>query len=134
MIKLAKILKESDAVHAFVADRDREEVIANSMMKDKVKEQMGEGGTNFDINTIVSNKYIELANQWIAFIDNSLKGKSIRITASKKGERGHDWKVADIRNIKETKLANYFGTEVSVKDENGDWFTILSDDHNGVAI
>jgi len=40
MIKLAKILKESDAVHAFVADRDREEVIANSMMKDKVKEQV----------------------------------------------------------------------------------------------
>jgi hypothetical protein len=75
----------------------------------------------------VTKMYLDLSKQWQAKLDKYLKGKTITTLASKHSDKGHSWKEHTISNIKEVKISSYFGTDLNVKSDDGEWYSLLKD-------
>jgi hypothetical protein len=74
----------------------------------------------------ITQMYLSLSNEWQKSLDDYFIGKTITTKASKHGGR-NSWEEYTIPNIKQVKIGSYFGTDINVEDENGEWYTLLGD-------
>jgi hypothetical protein len=105
-----------------------------SELQQIIREEVSKVLTRENNNT--KNIFARQINNWIEqhqtkyekFIDSLFLGKNIKATAMKWDVPGNRWKEYEIRGIKKTKIqGGYFYTEVSVQDENNNWYTLHSD-------
>ena len=74
----------------------------------------------------IDNWLNEKQKEYKTFLDDLFLGKTIVSFANEWVGR-HEWKNYEIKNIKEVKAnGGYFYPEISVKDENGTWYTLLN--------
>ena len=95
-----------------------------SELKQIIKEEISNtlnGGYN---PKDITKMYMALASKWQQSLDKYFIGKTITTEANKHGGR-HSWEKHTIPNIKRVKISSYFGTEINVEDENGEWYTLL---------
>ncbi len=95
-----------------------------SELKQIIKEEISNtlnGGYN---PKDITEMYMALASKWQQSLDKYFIGKTITTEANKHGGR-HSWEKHTIPNIKRVKISSYFGTEINVEDENGEWYTLL---------
>jgi len=74
----------------------------------------------------ITKMYLSLSEEWQNSLDKYFIGKTIT-TKANKHEGRHSWEEYTIPNIKQVKIGSYFGTEINVEDENGEWYSLLGD-------
>lgn len=80
-----------------------------------------------EISTKINNWLNEKQDEYVKFLIDLLVGKSIVSFASEWKPGRHEWKSFEIKNIKQVMVnGGYFYPEVSVKDENDNWYTLLN--------
>jgi len=74
----------------------------------------------------IDKEYKKLSRTWEAYLDKKFIGSSITAVAYKQSDRSHTWDTHEINNITEVSIKTYFGTEILVKDSNGEWYILSS--------
>ena len=77
------------------------------------------------IQKTLDKKYNQLVDEWTKAIESAYLGKTITTIAMKEKD-AHTWREHTISNISEVIKNGKFGTEITVRDENGVLYTLSS--------
>jgi hypothetical protein len=71
----------------------------------------------------------DTAKKWVKTLNDTLKGKTIRCIADKWGGRRGDWQeyIIKVKDVVNTPERDGFSTDIAVRGDNGDIYTILTD-------
>ena len=101
--------------------------ITKSKLREIIREELLNESKN-PLQTKIERWIDTHQKKYEKFVESLFIGKSINAMASAYKDRGGDWKMHEINNIKNIRVdGGEFFSEVSVQDENGDWYTILRD-------
>ncbi len=103
---------------------ENKNTMKKSELKQIIKEEIS-NSLNSEYNPKdITQMYLSLSDKWKESLDGYFIGKTITTTANKHEGR-YSWEEFTIPNIKQVKIGNYFGTDINVEDENGEWYSLL---------
>jgi len=89
---------------------------------------MGIGG--FRLSPIYKKIKDDAAKQWIKFLKDSLEGHTVKCTAMKWEEKGHNWRTFEffVKKVVNDVKKHGFEHEVTVQDNDDKYYTLSGQD------